>query len=371
MLPTRHLTISLFAAIALAVGIVSPATAATASITLSRSSGPVGTSVTVTGKSFPRNTTGSVSIESNILAKLKTGSKGGFRVTIRIPSHAPGSVKILAKVGRVAASRWFKVTTTTQPPATTTVPPPTTTTTTTVPVPPSTWWKPTPEATWQWQLSGLPVDTSVPADIYDIDLFENSAATVATLHDKGRRVICYMSAGSWEDWRPDASSFPSSVLGRNNGWPGERWLDIRALDVLIPIMEARFDLCRDKGFDGVEIDNVDGYANNSGFALTGADQLTYNRRLAKAAHERGLAIALKNDVEQIPALVADFDLAINEECAAYDECGTLTPFIDAGKAVLHAEYDLTTSRFCPTSAKLGLSSIRKNLDLDAWRQTCP
>ncbi len=235
----------------------------------------------------------------------------------------------------------------------------------------STWWKPTPGMSWQWQLTDLPVDLSVEADIYDIDLFDVDASVVTALHDKGRKVICYMSAGSYEDWRSDAGSFPESVLGKDNGWAGERWLDIRAINVLMPIMEARMDLCKKKGFDGVEVDNIDGYTNGTGFPLTPDHQLTYNKRLAKAAHDRGLAIGLKNDLDQIPALVNDFDFAINEECAAYDECAALKPFISANKAVLHAEYGIDTAKFCPTSAALKLSSIRKNLQLDAWRQTCP
>ncbi|MGC1513409.1 MAG: endo alpha-1,4 polygalactosaminidase [Acidimicrobiales bacterium] len=236
---------------------------------------------------------------------------------------------------------------------------------------PTTWWKPGPGVTWQWQLSALPIDTDVVADVYDVDLFDVDETTVAALHKQGRKVICYLSAGSYEDWRPDAGSFPEALLGNNNGWPGERWLDIRALDVLMPIMEARFDLCRAKGFDAIEVDNVDGYTNGTGFPLSPADQLAYNRRLAKAAHERGLAIALKNDVDQIAQLVDDFDLAINEECAAYNECGVYKPFINANKAVLHAEYNLEPDKFCGSSSALGLSSIRKNLELDAWVQTCP
>ena len=42
-------------------------------------------------------------------------------------------------------------------------------------------------------------------------------------------------------------------------------------------MAARFDLCRQKGFDAVEPDLVDGYIQTTGFPLTAADQLTYNR----------------------------------------------------------------------------------------------
>ena len=62
-------------------------------------------------------------------------------------------------------------------------------------------------------------------------------------------LICYIDVGTAENWRSDYSSFPASVMGSSNGWPGERWLDIRQLAVLEPIMTARFQMCREKGFD--------------------------------------------------------------------------------------------------------------------------
>ena len=152
---------------------------------------------------------------------------------------------------------------------------------------PADRWVPAPSTTWQWQLDGA-LDLSVPADMYDVDLFETPAATVDAIHARGARAVCYLSAGSYEEFRPDAGDFPARVLGKPlEGWPGERWLDVRRRDVLGPIMERRMDLCRDKGFDGVEPDNVDGYANRSGFPLRAADQLAYNRMLARAAHARG------------------------------------------------------------------------------------
>lgn len=232
------------------------------------------------------------------------------------------------------------------------------------------WWHPTKGLTWQWQLSG-PLDLSVPAQVYDVDLFDTSAAQVSALHAAGRKVICYLDAGSYEPGRPDSAAFPAAVLGAPvEGWPGERWLDIRRLDLLAPIMAARMDLCRSKGFDAVEADNVDGYANNSGFPLTAADQLRYNRWLAGLAHSRALAIGLKNDLDQVAALQPSFDFAVNEQCVQYNECDALVPFLAAGKPVFHAEYELTTAQFCPTARRLGLSSIRKTLDLSAWRQTC-
>ncbi|MGW1543605.1 endo alpha-1,4 polygalactosaminidase [Streptomyces sp. NPDC002309] len=237
------------------------------------------------------------------------------------------------------------------------------------PAPPRERWQPRPGTDWQWQLRDR-VDTSVDAPVYDIDGFDNSADTVAALHDKGRKVICYLSTGAWEDWRPDAGEFPESVLGKGNGWEGERWLDIRRTDVLQPLMAARLDMCRDKGFDAVEPDNMDGYENASGFPLTAADQLRYNRLIARLAHERGMAVGLKNDLGQIPELVGDFDFAVNEQCAQYGECEALTPFIEAGKAVFHAEYELPTARFCAESRRLGLSSLLKKYELGVWRETC-
>lgn len=230
-------------------------------------------------------------------------------------------------------------------------------------------WQPTPGLAWQWQLGGG-VDQSVDVPVYDIDGFENDASVVAALHAKGRKVICYINAGSWEDFRPDSAAFAKSLQGSDTGWKGEKWFDIRKLDQLRPLMAARFDMCRSKGFDAVEPDTIEAYNQNSGFPLTADDQLRYNRMLAQLAHERGLAIGLKNDLDQIPALLPDFDFAVNEECAQFDECDRVAPFVKAGKAVFHVEYKLDTDRFCGKAKSLGFSSMRKKLELDAWRKPC-
>jgi hypothetical protein len=243
---------------------------------------------------------------------------------------------------------------------------------------PPGWWQPPVPTSWQWQLTGLPIDPSFDADMYDIDLFDNEASTVAALHGQGRRVICYISAGSWEDWRPDADQFPASVLGHDyEGWPGEKWLDIRQIDLLAPVMRARLDQCRAKGFDGVEPDNIDGYANDTGFPLTYQDQLEYNIWLAGEAHGRGLSIGLKNDGEQVADLLPYFDWALAEDCFAQDWCGELQPFVAAGKAVFAAEYtdEMSLADFlsqvCPRAYAMGFAAILKHRELDAWRGDCP
>jgi hypothetical protein len=251
------------------------------------------------------------------------------------------------------------------------LPPPGAGTPSPVPSPTTTpaHWKPIRGTSWQIQYTGT-LDMSVAVAVYDVDGFDTSAQTVAALRASGRHAVCYISAGSYEDWRPDAATFPASVLGLSNGWAGERWLDIRRLDVLQPILTSRIRMCRDKGFSAVDPDNVDGYTHRTGFPLTGADQLTFNRWLAATAHAHGLSIGLKNDLDQVPALVSYFDFAVNEQCFQYDECSALRPFTDAGKAVLHIEYSTSPASYCPTTTAMGFSSLLKQMDLSAPRQAC-
>src|SRR3989304_9572403 len=96
----------------------------------------------------------------------------------------------------------------------------------TSPVSPSKkWWRPSVGLTWQWQIGNNDIDTSIEADVYDVDLYV-AQSIIDELHAKGRKVICYISVGSWEDWRPDKDGFPPEILGNNyEGWRGEKWLD--------------------------------------------------------------------------------------------------------------------------------------------------
>ncbi len=238
-----------------------------------------------------------------------------------------------------------------------------------VPVPCSGCWHPALNTSWQWQLP-TPVDQSYNVAMYDIDMFDNAASVVQSLHNAGRKVVCYIDAGTWENWRSDAGQFPASVKGKNNGWPGEKWLDIRQQAILDPIMEARMNQCQSKGFDGVEFDNVDGYSNATGFPLSYNDQLSYNVFLANQAHQRGLSVALKNDLDQVVDLLPYFDWALDEQCFQYSECNKLQPFINAGKAVMEVEYNLSTSNFCSKANQLNFNSMKKHLSLDAYRVAC-
>jgi len=242
----------------------------------------------------------------------------------------------------------------------------------------STTWSPIPPDTrWQWQLTGT-IDTSQSVAIFDIDLFENDAATVTALHAKGAKVICYVSVGSYEDWRPDAKDFPAAVLGKDYpGWPGEKFLDIRALDTLGPILQKRMDLCVQKGFDGLEPDNMDvfeGGSSNSGFPLTQEDGVAFAEWLVAQAHARGLSIGQKNTAELASQLSTQMDWALTEDCFKDGWCADMQPYIDHQKAVLMAEYTDTGVNFtdaCTWGKAHRYSPILKGRDLDAPVTFCP
>jgi endo-alpha-1,4-polygalactosaminidase (GH114 family) len=230
--------------------------------------------------------------------------------------------------------------------------------------------------TWQWQLSG-DIDTGIDVELYDIDLFEVSQSVIDGLHGDGRIVICYFSAGSWEEWRDDADDYPADAIGETlEGWDDEKWIDVRS-DGVRAVLEARLDVAVDKGCDGVEPDNVDGYVNDSGFDFDGFDQLDFNAWLAEQAHARGLSVGLKNDVDQIEPLEPCFDWALNEECYAYGECDTYAPFLGAGKAVFHVEYvddeadgPELADEVCGSADVAGFSTLIKEWDLYEWFIAC-
>lgn len=234
---------------------------------------------------------------------------------------------------------------------------------------PTSVWSPPSGTSWQWQLSGT-IDTSFDVDMYDIDLFEAPVDIIDRLHEDGRVVVCYFSAGSFEEWRPDVDRFPDEVIGAPlDGWPGERWLDVRA-DGLKPILLARLDLAAKRGCDAVEPDNVDAFTNESGFPLSASDQLSFNRWLAGAAHDRGLSVGLKNDLVQASDLVDSFDWMLVEECAEFGECAGVEAFFEAGKAVFGAEYGEPSAGACAAAAEWGISLLFKDLDLTAPQRTC-
>lgn len=245
------------------------------------------------------------------------------------------------------------------------------------PVSEGDWWRPGITTTWQLQLTGTIV-TGVDAEVYDIDLFDAPQATIDMLHAEGRKVLCYFSAGSGEDWRPDYAGFDAAALGKPlDGWPGEVWLDVRHSSVWA-VMRGRLDRAVAAGCDGVDPDNMDGWTQDSGYPISATDQLAYNRWIANQAHLRGLTVGLKNSGEQVPALVDYFDFELNEQCHEYDECDQLAPFIAQAKPVFNVEYpgeqadaEALAGTLCPAAKAEQLRTLMLPYALDgSWRVGC-
>jgi hypothetical protein len=235
----------------------------------------------------------------------------------------------------------------------------------------TSYWHPKAGTTWDWQLSS--VDTSHMVEVYDID-YENPQSTIDALHAKNIHVICYVSVGSVENYRPDANAFPASVVGNAYpGWPDEKFLDIRS-PMVRTLMSARFDLCKSKGFDGLEPDNMDVFEDKTGFPLTAADGLDYAQWLADQAHTRGLAIFQKNASSLAPKLFDLYDGAITEDCFDQGWCNDMSGYVQRDKPVFMAEYTDTNVNFpnaCSYAKTNKYSAILKDRDLTSMLMTCP
>lgn len=245
-------------------------------------------------------------------------------------------------------------------------------------------WQPSAGSKWNIQLL-KPVVASQTADypIWDIDLFDNSASTIKAMKAKGTKVICYFSAGSYEDWRPDAKNWTKSDYGNGlDGWEGESWTNTKSENVR-NIMRKRLDLAVQKGCDGVDPDNIDAYNNDNGLGLTQQDAIDYTLFLAKESQARSLSIGLKNAAEIIPSVLSSVQWSVNEQCAQYNECEPYAAFIQAGKPVFHLEYpkgDKTSNNkavasdkantVCNAKGSTNFSTLIKNINLDSWTQTC-
>jgi len=241
--------------------------------------------------------------------------------------------------------------------------------------------------TWDWQLiSAAELNDDPTIEIYDIDMFINeSTGIVGQLKSYGKKVICYVNVGAWEDWRDDETQFPRSILGNvYDRFPNEKWLDIRDVNpsksntgrALASILEARFDRAKQMGCDAVEPDNIDGFDetshNPSGFPLTYEDQMYFNLWVSKEVRERGMAIGFKNNTNQAldSRSVEAFDFVVTESCFKFNECQYFNGFLNANKPVFLTEYLLEPSEFCAAAKNMRISAIQKRFSLDSFRLSC-
>ena len=247
------------------------------------------------------------------------------------------------------------------------------------PAPCSGCWRPGLVTSWQWQLQGT-IDQSVDAQMYDVDLFDAPASTVAALHAKGGRVVCYVSAGLVRGLAPGRRHVPRGAARQRRRRLGGRALARRAQcsgDALGADHAPRLDLCSSKGFDAVEFDNVDGYTNGPGFPITAADQLYYNAWLANEAHQRGLSVGAQERHRADPrrccrtSTSRSTSSASSTASARRREPATATTSSSrAGKAVFGVEYRRETSTFCSKANALNFNWLKKRVSLNKTRTAC-
>ncbi|KAH6967806.1 glycoside hydrolase superfamily [Ilyonectria sp. MPI-CAGE-AT-0026] len=251
---------------------------------------------------------------------------------------------------------------------------------------PRATWKPSVGDTWQIVLQD-PIKVnkktlSPNVKVWTLDMYDNDASTFKALQDAGKKVICYFSAGSWEDWRDDADQFNDSDLGNDmDGWDDERWLNTRSTNVR-NIMKKRIAYAASKGCNAIDPDNLDGYGNDTGMNLSKADSINYIKFLAKTAAAYNMSIGCKNSPEIVAQVIGSVDFVTVEQCVEYDECDAYAPYIKAGKPVFHIEYPdspnsmstASTNNICTSATKgsstYGFTTVIKKLALDGWVKYC-
>jgi len=222
----------------------------------------------------------------------------------------------------------------------------------------SCWYPPHLDAThhpmrWDWQI-GLVTPRQRTGkravDMYDIDGFLTSGREVRQIHTRWQastlahpKAVCYLDL-AWEDYRPDATpstrggywagtqaraatrpagTFPAGTLGKiYYGYPEERWVDFRQVAGLMPVLNERIAMCARKGFDAVELDDIDSFdpSSTTGFHLTPGDARNFLAAAFNDVHRHGMTVLWKNT----PGLswwgVRYTDGAVVEECYIYNEC---------------------------------------------------
>ncbi|OZG71054.1 hypothetical protein BTA51_23420 [Hahella sp. CCB-MM4] len=232
------------------------------------------------------------------------------------------------------------------------------------------WKSPDPEFTWYWQLDNES-SLDLPFDAYDVSLYDVTESFLEDLKAQGAYLICYFSLGTSEEYNPDRAQFQSNDLGTAmEGHPTERWVNPGS-DNVRKIMLKRLDHASKLGCDAVEPDNVNYQGNTTGFKVSPSQQLAFLVWFSQEAHKRGLAIGLKNNLDQAEALQPYFDFSVNEQCFEYEECEALEVFTKAGKAVFNAEYlpkyresEAERNQLCRKALALNMRTLVLNEELD-------
>jgi hypothetical protein len=209
------------------------------------------------------------------------------------------------------------------------------------------------DVSWDARLDDA-VDIDEPVDLFYLDAELQPDNDLAALQAAGRHYLCYLSAGTFEDFRDDAGDFPAAVLGNDAPFRGERWLDVRALEVR-EIMAKRVASLAAKGCASVPPSSLAVYAVDSGFSITQSDVLDYARFLAERIHGAGMSAGLSAPAELTAELWPSFDFGLAIDCLAKSQCSEFGVFEQANKPVLHVEFGDAGSapELCSAAEQLG------------------
>lgn len=233
--------------------------------------------------------------------------------------------------------------------------------------------------TFEWRLDsiGLNEVNQYTCNIIDIDAFSATKELIDAFHARGIKVIAYISVGTIESYRPDSNLLPPEIIGNiYPSWPDERFLNIREIEKIKPFITSRFDMIKEKGFDGIEPDNMDGYGEINGFELTLEDTRIFSEWMIEEAHKRGLSIGQKNTEELVPFLYKKFDWALTEDIFNSNTQNDYTQYISINKPVFCAEYTdaMNVANFstfvCPKAKQLKYFPFLKHRDLTQWKYEC-
>lgn len=213
---------------------------------------------------------------------------------------------------------------------------------------------PAESARWLARLDG-PVDIEDDADFFYLDAEQQAPEDLAELRRQGRHYLCYLSAGSFEDFRDDADQFPQSAIGNPlAAFPGERWLDVRDATVR-QLMAARIERLAKLGCAGVPPSALTVHTADTGFVLTLGDALEYSRWVAERLHASGMSAGLIGPASLTSELWAVFDFGLAIGCVEGTQCAEYEVLRQGGRPVFFVELGAPedAARLCNTAQQLG------------------
>ncbi len=212
-------------------------------------------------------------------------------------------------------------------------------------------------ATFDYQIGGAYAPSS-SVTVVDRDRTDSPVA--------GKYNVCYINAfqsqpGESGSWGSLLLRTSGGGLVQDPGWPGEYVVDTRQSAAVATFVGSWIKACAAKGFQAVELDNLDSYTRSGGL-LSASNNLDVFGRLVAIGHAAGVAVGQKNTVDQSSAAKAlGADFAVAEECQVYSECSGYSAVY--GAAWVEIEYTDAAFASACTARGATTSVIRRDVQV--------